>query len=129
MRARQAPVLLVEPLGELAVQLVAVRKDHATVGHPGTSPWLLPGAGRATRRAPSTGRSAATAWASPPPEPIRRLPQLAVELPAAVLARPLGVSTYGAAAWQRIAGGACATRAAQHSRRAHQQAAGRPDAG
>jgi len=72
---------------------VAIRKGHATVGHPGTSPWLLPGAGRAIRCAPSTCQSAATAWASPPPEPIRRLPQLAAELPDAVLARLPGVST------------------------------------
>ncbi len=126
----QAPVLLVEPLAGLLGQLAAVRKGHATVGHPGTSPWLLPGGrpghplgskhlsvrlnrlGIAARQ----NRSAA-------------LLQLAAKLPAAVLARLLGISTYSAAAWQRTAGGDWAGYAAQLGRRAHQQAAGRPDAG
>jgi hypothetical protein len=50
--------------------------------------------------------------------------QLAVELPAVVLARLPGVSTSSAAAWQRIAGGDWATYDAQLSRQAHQQALG-----
>ena len=114
----QAPVLLAEPLAELAVQLVATRKGHATVGHPGTSPWLFPG-GRpghplSSKRlsvrlnrlgmAPRRSRSAA-------------LLQLAAELPAAVLARLLGVSTDRATTWQQIAGGDWAGYAAQLSRR------------
>jgi hypothetical protein len=124
------PVLLVEPLAELVVQLVATRKGHATVGHTGSSPWLLPG-GRPGRPLGSKHLSVRLNRLGIAPRHNRSaaLLQLAAELPAAVLARLLGISTYTAAAWQRIAGGDWAGYAAQLGRRAHQQAPGRPDPG
>jgi hypothetical protein len=126
----QAPVLLVEPLAELVVQLVAIRKGHATVGHPGTSPWLLPGGrpGHPLRSKHLSVRLNRLGIAARQNRSAAQL-QLAAELPAAVLARLLGISTYSAAAWQRIAGGDWAGYGAQLSRRAHQQAPGRPDPG
>ncbi len=128
LRLGQAPVLLIEPLAGLVLQLVATRKGHATVGDPGSSPWLLPG-GRPGRPLGSKQLSVRLNRLGIAPRHSRSAAvlQLAAELPAAVLARLLGISTYSAAAWQRIAGGDWAGYGAQLSRRAHQQAPGRPD--
>ncbi len=121
----QAPVLLAEPLAGLVVQLVATRKGHATVGHPGSSPWLLPG-GRPGRPLGSKQLSVRLNRLGIAPRRSRSaaLLQLAAELPAAVLARLLGISTYSADAWQRIAGGNWTGYAAQLSRRGPRPSSG-----
>jgi hypothetical protein len=118
LRLGQAPVLLVEPLAGLVVRLVAARKGHATVGHPGTSPWLFPG-GRPGRPLSSKRLSVRLNRLGIAARQHRSaaLLQLAAELPAAVLARLLGVSTDSAARWQRLAAGDWAGYAAQLSRR------------
>jgi hypothetical protein len=120
LRLGREPVVLPEPIGTLIQRLVATRRGHATLGDQGTSPWLLPGgqpgqpitaahlAKRLRRIDIHAGPARATA-----------LFQLATDLPAAVLARMLGIHISVAAAWQRTAAGDWANYAAEVSRRNH----------
>jgi hypothetical protein len=112
------PVELPEPLAGLVLRLVATRRGHARLGDQGTSRWLFPGGEperhvssyRLTERLrqlglrPGQARSAA-------------LFQLSTELPAALLARMLGIHITVAVAWQRASAGDWATYAADVSRR------------
>jgi hypothetical protein len=111
------PILLPEPLDGLVRQVAATRKGHATISDPGASPWLFPGgrpglalsAFRMAERLnqlgirPGQSRSAA-------------LFQLATDLPAAVLARMLGIHIAVAVAWQRASASDWAAYAAEISR-------------
>ena len=120
LRLGREPVVLPEPLATLVLALVATRRGHATLGDQGTSPWLFPG-GRPNRPISHTrlterlrqlgirsGQGRATA-----------LFQLTTELPAALLARMLGIHISVAVAWQRASAGDWATYAAEISRRSH----------
>ncbi|MEW2121203.1 site-specific integrase [Streptomyces sp. NPDC005474] len=111
------PVELPAPVAELALQQVAVRRSHAVLART-DSPWLFPGG--------QPGRPI-SAWAMG--ERLRKLGirlaearstalfQLATELPAAVLARTLGIDITVAVKWQRAAAGDWAAYAAEVSRR------------
>jgi hypothetical protein len=93
----RTPIRLPHPVDELARSLVATRKGHATIGAATPSRWLFPGGqpGRpiSTERLklrlnrldirPNQARSTA-------------LFQLATEVPAAILARTLGISVNSA---------------------------------
>jgi hypothetical protein len=120
LRLGREPVVLPEPLATLVLALVATRRGHATLGDQGTSPWLFPG-GRPNRPISHTrlterlrqlgirsGQGRSTA-----------LFQLTTELPAALLARMLGIHISVAVAWQRASAGDWATYAAEISRRSH----------
>jgi len=121
LRIGQVPVQLPEPVAALARTVAANRKGHATIGAREPSPWLFPGgqpgrpvsAARLTRRLEDLGihpgQSRSTA-----------LFQLAAEVPAAILARTLGISTDVAVTWQRISSGDWTAYAADVSRRAPQ---------
>ncbi len=112
------PIVVPEPLGALVLQLVATRRGHATIGDQGTSRWLFPGGQpgrplsafqlaerlRQLGLRPGQSRSAA-------------LFQLSTALPAALLARMLGVHISVAVAWQRASGGDWTAYAADVSRR------------
>jgi hypothetical protein len=112
----RAPIHLPEPLAELARTVVANRKGHATIGALRPSPWLFPGGqpGRpiSTQRLklrlnqlgirPNQARSTA-------------LFQLATEIPAAILARTLGINIEAAVRWQRLSAGDWASYAADIS--------------
>ncbi len=112
--------MLPEPLARLVLHLVATRRGHAAVGNQGTSPWLFPGgqpgrpisAYQLTERLRQldihSGHARSTA-----------LFQLATDLPAAVLARMLGIHISVAVAWQRAAAGDWTTYAADIARRAN----------
>ncbi|MFG3240002.1 site-specific integrase [Streptomyces sp. NPDC048157] len=112
------PVELPAPVAELALQQVALRRSHAVLART-DSPWLFPGG--------QPGRPI-SAWAMG--ERLRKLGirlaearstalfQLATELPAAVLARTLGIDITVAVKWQRAAAGDWAAYAAEISRRA-----------
>ena len=92
LRLGREPVVLPEPLGTLARRVATARRGHAAIGDPGTSPWLFTGGQpgrpisglrmidrlRELGIRPGQARSAA-------------LFQLATDLPAAVLARMLGI--------------------------------------
>jgi hypothetical protein len=114
----QEPVDLPEPLATLVRGLLATRHGHATIGDQGTSRWLFPGgqpgrpisayqlAERLRQLGLHPGRSRSTA-----------LFQLATDLPAALLARMLGIHISVAVAWQRASGGDWTTYAAELSHR------------
>ena len=119
IRLGREPVILPEPLGTLVLQLAATRRGHAAIGDQGTSAWLFPGgqpgqpisAFQLTERLRQLGiRSGQSRSAA--------LFQLATDLPAAVLARLLGIHISVAVAWQRASAGDWAAYAAEVSRRA-----------
>jgi hypothetical protein len=118
LRLGHEPVVLPEPLADLVRQVAATRRGHAALADPGTSRWLFPGGrpgqpihphrlGNRLHRLglqPAGARSAA-------------LFQLAADLPAAILARTLGIHIDVAVAWQRAAAGDWTAYAADVSRR------------
>lgn len=118
----RVPIQLPEPVATLARTVVSSRKGHATIGALTPSPWLFPGgqpgrpisSARLTQRLnnlgirPNQARSTA-------------LFQLATEIPAAILARTLGIHTDVAVTWQRHSAGDWAAYAAEVSRRTSSQ--------
>ena len=118
----RVPVQLPEPVASIALAVAANRKGHATIGAAGPSPWLFPGGqpGRPVSSARLTQRLDALGI-SPRQARSTALFQLAAEVPAAILARTLGVSTNVAVTWQRLSAGDWAAYAADVSRRSPQQ--------
>lgn len=120
LRLGREPIVLPKPIDALVRHLIAIRQGHATLGDQGTSRWLFPGgqpghpitaahlAKRLRRIRIHAGPARATA-----------LFQLATDLPAAALARMLGIHISVAAAWQRAAAGDWTNYAAEVSRRTH----------
>jgi hypothetical protein len=118
IRLGREPVVLPEPLDALTLQVVAARHGHAAIGGQETSPWLFPGgqagrpisayqlAGRLRQLGVRSGQSRSAA-----------LFQLATDLPAALLARLLGIHISVAVAWQRASAGDWMAYAADISRR------------
>jgi len=112
------PILLPEPLAALVLQVAATRRGHAAIGGPDASPWLFPGgqpgrpisASRMAERLRQLGIHSGKARSA-------ALFQLATDLPAAILARLLGIHISVAVAWQRAAAGDWASYAAEVSRR------------
>ena len=96
----------------------ATRRGHAAIGDQGTSPWLFPGgqpgrpisAEQLTERLRQIGIRSGQARSA-------ALFQLATDLPAAVLARMLGIHIAVAVAWQRASAGDWSAYAAEVSRR------------
>jgi hypothetical protein len=118
LRLGREPVVLPEPLAGLVLHLAATRQGHATTGDQGTSPWLLPGGRpgqpispyRLNERLRQIGIRSGPARST-------ALFQLATELPAAILARMLGIHIDVAVAWQRASAGDWMSYAADISRR------------
>jgi len=112
------PIALPAPVDALVQQLIATRRGHAALGDQGTSPWLFPGgrpgqpisAERLTERLRQIGIQAG-------PSRSTALFQLATDLPAAVLARLLGIHISVAATWQRASAGDWTNYAAEISQR------------
>jgi hypothetical protein len=118
IRLGREPVELPAPLDALAPKLIATRHGHAAIGDQGTSPWLFAGgqpgqpisAFQLAERLRQLGvRSGQSRSAAPF--------QLATELPAAVLARMLGIHIAVAVSWQRAYAGDWAAYAAEISRK------------
>jgi len=112
------PVMLPEPLAGLVRHAMATRHGHAVIGDQKAPPWLFPG-GQPTRPISAfrmaerlrqlgirSGQSRSTA-----------LFQLATDLPAAVLAKMLGIHITVAVARQRASAGDWMAYAAEVSRR------------
>jgi hypothetical protein len=118
IRLGREPVVLPEPLDTLARQVIAARQGHAAIGAPETSPWLFPGgqpgrpisAFQLAERLRQLGLHSAQARST-------ALFQLATDLPAALLARLLGIHISVAVAWQRASAGDWMAYAAEVSRR------------
>jgi hypothetical protein len=115
------PVVLPEPLAALIVDLVANRRGHAIIGNQTIGPWLFPG-GQPGRpiSAYSIAERLRQLGVRPGPSRSTALFQLATELPAALLARMLGIHITVAVAWQRASAGDWTNYAADYSRRDHQ---------
>ena len=118
LRLGRVPIHLPEPVAALARTVLANRKGHATIGARQPSPWLFPGGqpgrpistARLTRRLSELG-------IRPSQDRSTALFQLAAEIPAAILARTLAISTDAAVTWQRHAAGDWITYAADVSHR------------
>jgi hypothetical protein len=114
----RVPIQLPDPVATLARTVVASRKGHATIGARTPSPWLFPGGqpgqpistARLTQRLTNLG-------IRPNQTRSTALFQLATEIPAAILARTLGIHTDVAVTWQRLSSGDWATHAAEISQR------------
>ncbi|MEV5205625.1 hypothetical protein [Streptomyces sp. NPDC053720] len=121
IRLGAVPIELPAPVAELALQQIEVRRSHAVLGRT-DSPWLFPG---------GQPGGPISAWAMG--ERLREIEirlaqtrstalfQLATELPAAVLARTLGIDITVTIKWQRAAAGDWAAYAAKISHRAQIQ--------
>ncbi len=114
----QAPIQLPDPVAALARAVAANRKGHATIGSLAPSPWLFPG-GQPGRPISTTQLTQRLTNLGIRPNQARStaLFQLATEIPAAILARTLGIHTDVAVAWQRLSAGDWANYAAEVSRR------------
>jgi len=121
LRLGPVPIVLPDPLAQLVTNLTTEQHGHATTGADGPSPWLFPGgqpgrpisAGHLRHRLEILGVHPRQARNS-------ALSQLAAELPAALLARLLGIDISVATSWQRISGGDWMTYAANVSHRSHE---------
>ena len=118
LRLGREPVALPEPLAGLVVDLVARRRGHAALGDQGTSPWLFPG-GRPGQpiSAYQLAERLRQLGLRPAQSRTTALFGLAAELPAAVLARLLGIHIKVAVEWQHASAGDWTTYAADYSRR------------
>jgi hypothetical protein len=122
LRLGREPVLLPGPLDGLARHLIATRRGHAAIGDHGTSPWLFPGGRPGQPISPySLAGRLRKIGIQPGPARSTALFQLATELPAAVLARMLGIHIGVAVQWQKISSGDWAAYAADVSRRSGSQ--------
>jgi hypothetical protein len=120
LRLGREPIVLPEPLAALVLELLGSRRGHAALGDQGTSRWLFPG-----------GRPSQPISAEQLTERLRRIGLrsgqarstalfgLATELPAALLARLLGIHISVAVAWQRASSGDWTNYAADYSRRSN----------
>lgn len=118
LRLGPVPVVLPEPMATLTRDLVATRQGQASIGVADTSPWLFPG-GQPGRpiSAYQLGRRLRLIGLHPAQARSAALFQLATELPAAVLARMLGIHITAAVAWQHISAGDWTAYAADVARR------------
>ena len=118
LRLGHRPIEVPGPLATMLTELVANRRGHAAVGELGTGQWLFPGGqpGRPISASRLNERLAALGIHTGPAR-TAAIMQLAAELPAAVIARMLGIHIKVAVQWQRLASGDWAAYAANYSRR------------
>lgn len=119
IRLGSESVVLPEPLAGLVAQLVSNRRGHATIAAPANTQWLFPG-GQPGRPISSyqLNKRLNDLGLQPGPSRSTALFDLATQLPAAVLARMLGIHIGVAVAWQRASSGDWTTYAAEVARRA-----------
>jgi hypothetical protein len=118
LRLGTAPITLPEPLATLVRTLVGTRTGHAAVGERSTSTWLFPG-GQPGRPVSAARMGVRLRGLGIRPNPARSaaLFSLATELPAAILARMLGINIDVAVTWQQASAGDWTTYAADVSAR------------
>ena len=118
LRLGREPVRLPEPLAGLVAGLIARRRGHAALGDQGASPWLFPG-GRPGQpiSAYQLAERLRQLGLRPAQSRTTALFGLATELPAAILARLLGIHIKVAVEWQHASAGDWTTYAADYSRR------------
>ena len=123
LRLGRVPVHLPEPVASIALAVAGQPqgpRHHRGRGshHPGCSPEASPDGRSAPRSSPSGSTQLGI---RPGQDRSTALFQLAAEIPAAILARTLAISTSAAVTWQRHAAGDWITYAADVSRRPPQQ--------
>jgi len=113
-----SPVVLPEPLAGLVRELVATRRGKARIGTPDNVPWLFPG-GRPGQPIGDDrlGIRLQKIGLQPRDDRSAALFTLATELPAAILARMLGIHIQVAVQWQKASAGDWAAYAADVARR------------
>jgi hypothetical protein len=118
LRLGREPIALPEPLAGLVVDLLGRRSGHAALGDQATSPWLFPG-GRPGQpiSAYQLAERLRQLGLRPAQSRTTALFALSTELPAAVLARLLGIHIKAAVAWQQACAGDWTRYAADYSRR------------
>jgi len=118
IRLGPAPITLPGPVADLTRQLLDGKRGHATTGAGHPSPWLFPG-GQPGRPISAThlGQRLKDLGIQPGQARSTALFQLATELPAALLARMLGIHIDVAVAWQHASAGDWMAYAADVSRR------------
>jgi hypothetical protein len=118
LRLGPEPVVLPAPLDALVLDLLTTRRGHAAIRDPGTSPWLFPG-GQPGRpiSAYQLGQRLRQLDMHPAQARTAALFHLATELPAALLARMLGIHITLPVSWQRASAGDWTSYAADVSRR------------
>jgi hypothetical protein len=122
LRLGSAATLLPEPLAALVLDLVATRRPYTVIGQPDRTPWLFPGQRPAQHiSADRLGQRLAALGIRPGRARSTALFALATELPAAILARMLGIHIKVAVAWQQAASADWTTYAAAVSRRPQHQ--------
>ena len=114
----RVPIHLPEPAATIARAVLANRKGQAAIGARQPSPWLFPG-GQPGRPISADGltRRLNALGIRPGQDRSTALFQLAAEIPAAILASTLDISTKAAVTWQRHAAGDWITYAADISHR------------
>lgn len=118
LRLGPIPITLPEPLASLTGTLMVTRRGHAVLGEQGTSPWLFPGGQPGRPISPDAlGQRLRQLGIRLAETRSTALFQLATELPAAVLARTLGIHIDVAVQWQRASNGDWTNYAANVSRR------------
>ncbi|MFE7392598.1 hypothetical protein [Streptomyces sp. NPDC057582] len=115
-----SPVVLPAPLASLVLDLVATRRGKAKIGIPNDVPWLFPG-GRPGHPLGDDriGQRLHKIGIQPRQDRSTALFTLATEVPAAILARMLGVHIKVAVQWQLASGGDWAAYAPDVSSRTH----------
>ncbi len=114
-----SPVVLPMPLATLVRELLANRRGKAKIGTPDDGPWLFPGGQPGRPLSDSQiGLRLHKIGIRPQQDRSTALFALAAELPAAILARMLGVHIQVAVQWQKASGGDWAAYAADVSNRA-----------
>jgi hypothetical protein len=117
LRLGREPIILPEPLADLVRQIATDRPGHARIGHQHGSPWLFPG-GRPGQPISSyqLGQRLHRVGVRPGQARSTALFQLASELPAAILARLLGIHISVAVKWQQASSGDWTNYAAEVTR-------------
>jgi len=105
LRLGDQPIVLPQPLADLTRAMLAATPRRA-IGEPKASPWLFPG-GRAGAHVTATNLAQRLRRIGVQAKPGREtaLFQLANEVPAAILARLLGIHISVATTWQRVSAG------------------------
>jgi hypothetical protein len=118
IRLGSSPVVLPEPLAGLVRQLVTTRRGKARIGTPDEIPWLFPG-GRPGQPLGDDrlGQRLHAIGLRPQQDRSTALFALAAEIPAAVLARMLGIHIQVAVLWQKASAGDWSAYAAAVSQR------------
>ncbi|MCX4906465.1 hypothetical protein [Streptomyces sp. NBC_00878] len=113
-----SPVILPMPLGALVHELIATRRGKAKIGTPDDAPWLFPGGQPGRPLSDSqVGLRLHKIGIRPQQDRSTALFTLAAELPAAILARMLGVHIQVAVQRQKASAGDWAAYAAEVSQR------------